>query len=266
MHRFFVEKDQIQGNRITITGSDVNHIRNVLRMKENEEILISDGDRTEYTCYIEELCADEVRAAVMYAQECGAELPSRIYLFQGLPKGDKMELIIQKAVELGVYEIIPVATKRCVVKLDAKKEASKRKRWNLISESAAKQSKRMVIPQVTGVMSFSEALSCAEALDIRLIPYELAKGIGRTREIIGTIVPGQSVGIFIGPEGGFAGEEVELALQAGAYPITLGRRILRTETAGFTVLSILMFALEQEEEKEQTGGSISGQCSDDALL
>lgn len=155
-----------------------------------------------------------------------------------------MELIIQKAVELGAYEIIPVATRRAVVKLDAKKEESKRKRWNSISTSAAKQSKRSVIPMVTKVMSFKEAVIYANELDIKLIPYELASGMQKTKDVIGNIQKGQSIGIFIGPEGGFDEAEVEAAREAGAVPITLGKRILRTETAGMTVLSILMFTLE----------------------
>lgn len=257
MHRFFVEKDQIQGNRITITGSDVNHIRNVLRMKEHDELVISAGESLEYTCYVEEITPDQVIAAVTGVQEKGVELPSKIYLFQGLPKGDKMELIIQKAVELGVYKIIPVATKRCVVKLDAKKEAAKLRRWHLISESAAKQSGRMAVPEVAGVMSFSEALAYAGSLDVRLIPYERETDMKKTKEIINHIAPGESIGIFIGPEGGFAEEEIGQAMENNVVPITLGKRILRTETAGFTVLSILMFTLEQEERK-QDSGSISG--------
>ena len=246
MHRFFVGKEQIEGNKIHITGTDVNHIRNVLRMKPEDEILISAGENLEYTCYIEEITAEEVLAAVMYVQEVGFELSSKLYLFQGLPKSDKMELIIQKAVELGVYEIIPVATKRTVVKLDAKKEAAKRKRWQGISESAAKQSKRMVIPQIAEVMSFGQAVEYADKLDVKLIPYELAKGMEQTRKCIRDIHPGQSVGIFIGPEGGFDEEEIKLALERQIIPITLGKWILRTETAGMTVLSVLMFALEQE--------------------
>ena len=173
------------------------------------------------------------------------ELPSRLYLFQGPPKSDKMELIIQKAVELGVYEVIPMASRRSVVKLDAKKEENKRKRWNAIAESAAKQSKRLVIPRVTEVMSFGQALAYGEKLDLKLIPYELAENMDRTREIISRIRPGQSVGIFIGPEGGFEREEVEQALDKGAQAITLGRRILRTETAGMALLSVLMFQLEE---------------------
>ena len=247
MYRFFVEPEQVGEKEITITGSDVNHIKNVLRMKPEETILISSGESLEYTCYIRELKEEEIIAHIMYVQESGYELPSRLYLFQGLPKSDKMELIIQKAVELGVHEIIPVASKRAVVKLDEKKEEKKRTRWQAISESAAKQSKRMYVPEVRKVMSFSQAVEYAGQLDVVLVPYELAKGMGETREIIGKIKKGQSVGIFIGPEGGFEEAEVELAVEkANAKAITLGKRILRTETAGLTVLSILMFTLEEE--------------------
>lgn len=247
MYRFFVEPAQVGEKEIIITGSDVNHIKNVLRMKPEETILISSGESLEYTCYIRELKEEEIIAHIMYVQESGYELPSRLYLFQGLPKSDKMELIIQKAVELGVHEIIPVASKRAVVKLDARKEEKKRTRWQAISESAAKQSKRMYVPEVKKVMSFSQAVEYAGQLDVVLVPYELAKGMGETREIIGQIKKGQSVGIFIGPEGGFEEAEVELAVEkANAKAITLGKRILRTETAGLTVLSILMFTLEEE--------------------
>ena len=172
------------------------------------------------------------------------ELSSKVYLFQGLPKADKMELIIQKAVELGVYEIVPVAAKRCVVKLDDKKAKKKIERWQQIAESAAKQAGRGVIPEVKDVLSFKEALKYAKDLDVVLIPYELAEGMKETKQLISEIKPGQSVGIFIGPEGGFERAEVEQAMEAGAKPITLGRRILRTETAGLTILSVLMFQLE----------------------
>lgn len=245
MYHFFVSPDQIGEKEIVITGEDVNHIKNVLRMNTGEQISISSGqDNKEYRCEITEFGTNEVCAKIMWVEEAGMELASKIYLFQGLPKNDKMELIIQKAVELGVYEIIPVATRRAVVKLDAKKEEAKRKRWNSISTSAAKQSKRTVVPEVTKVMGFKEAVSYAEELDIKLIPYELASGMEKTKEVIGNIQKGQSIGIFIGPEGGFDESEVEAAREAGAVPITLGKRILRTETAGMTVLSILMFTLE----------------------
>lgn len=246
MHRFFVEPWQVGEKEIRIQGSDVNHIKNVLRMKPKEEILISSGENTEYTCYIEEIQEEEIVAHIMYAQEAGYELSSKLYLFQGLPKSDKMELIIQKAVELGVCEIIPVASKRAVVKLDKKKEEKKLARWQAISESAAKQSKRMYVPKIQGVKTFAEAVEYAKVLDVVLLPYELAKGMKQTKEIVGNIQKGQSVGIFIGPEGGFEEAEVELAVQkTDAHVITLGKRILRTETAGLAVLSVLMFALEE---------------------
>ena len=247
MQRFFVEPHQIDAgaHQIHILGSDVNHISNVLRMKQGEELWISDGGKKEYRCTIEEFSPDEVLLHIIYAQEPDYELQSRIYLFQGLPKADKMELIIQKAVELGAYEVIPVETKRCVVKLDGKKAAKKVERWKQIAESAAKQSKRMLIPNVHEVLTFKEALKYAEFMDVRLIPYELAKGMQETKEILADIQPGQSVGIFIGPEGGFEEKEVETAISEGAKPITLGKRILRTETAGLAILSVLMFQLEQ---------------------
>lgn len=246
MQRFFVEPHQIdeEAHQIHITGSDVNHISNVLRMKTGEELWISDGSKYEYRCTIESFEPDEVLLHIVYSQEPEYELPCRIYLFQGLPKADKMELIIQKAVELGAYEIIPVETKRCVVKLDGRKSAKKTARWQQIAESAAKQSKRMLIPNVHEVLTFREALKYAESMDVRLVPYELARGMKETKEILAGIEPGQSVGIFIGPEGGFEEKEIEAAIEGGAKPITLGRRILRTETAGLAILSVLMFQLE----------------------
>lgn len=244
MYRFFVEPSQIEGNRIHITGQDVHHISHVLRCKSGEQIAVSNGDRREYTCYIEEIREDEVLAHVMYSQETDMELPCRVYLFQGLAKGEKMEWIIQKAVELGAWEIIPVASSRCVVRYDDKKAAKKVVRWQQISESAAKQSKRLCVPEIHPVCSFKNALEYARDCEVKLIPYELAEDIGKTKEIVESIAPGESVAIFIGPEGGFTEEEVEMAKACGITPITLGKRILRTETAGMTLLSILMFHLE----------------------
>lgn len=246
MYHFFVEPEQIGANEITITGSDVNHIRNVLRMEEGEQISVSSGESaTQYRCAITSLSEECVVAKIMWAQEADTELPAKLYLFQGLPKGDKMELIIQKAVELGACQVIPVETKRCVVRLDGKKAAKKVERWQQIAESAAKQSKRMLIPSVHPVMTFSDALAYAKELDIRLIPYELAQGMAETKALLSEIRPGQSIGIFIGPEGGFEEKEIEAAIDAGVSPITLGKRILRTETAGLAILSVLMFQLEQ---------------------
>lgn len=245
MYHFFVEENQISGEEIRIFGSDVNHIKNVLRMKNGDQVIISKiGDeKTDYYCSITEL-SNEVCLHIDWVEE-GRELPSRIYLFQGLPKADKMELIIQKAVELGAFEIVPVSCSRSVVKLDEKKADNKIKRWQTIAESAAKQSKRSIIPSIHEVMSYKEALGYARELEVRLMPYENAKGVAETRRILAQLEPGQSIGILVGPEGGFAPEEVELAGEEGFVPISLGKRILRTETAGFTMLSALMLQLEE---------------------
>ena len=244
MHHFFVSPEQVQEDIIRIEGTDVNHIKNVLRMRVGEELSISDGDIHCYYGEIAELSSEEVVVSIKEKRVSETELPSKLYLFQGLPKGDKMELIIQKAVELGVYEIVPVATKRAVVKLDDKKAVKKVERWNSISEGGAKQSGRTVVPKVQNVMSYKEALQYAKKLDVLMIPYELAEGMDVTKQVVEGIAPGQSVGIFIGPEGGFEVSEVELAMEYGAKPVSLGKRILRTETAGLTTLSILMYQLE----------------------
>ncbi len=249
MYQFFVEPHQINMDDkfVIILGGDVNHIKNVLRMKLGEEIAVSNGqDGKEYRCAIASMEEECVRCQLRFVKEDGVELPSKIYLFQGLPKADKMELIIQKAVELGVYQVIPVAAKRCVVKLDDKKARSKISRWQGIAEAAAKQSKRGTIPQVMDVMSFKSAVKLAAEMDVRLIPYELAEGMAKTKELIGGIQPGQSVAVFIGPEGGFEDTEIQDALENDIEPITLGKRILRTETAGFTILSWIMYHLETE--------------------
>lgn len=246
MYQFFVEPEQIQGKEILIRGGDVNHIKNVLRMRVGQELAVSNGvDGREYRCGIVALEEDVIRCELRFVKEDGAELPSRIYLFQGLPKADKMELIVQKAVELGAYQVIPVATRRSVVRLDEKKAAAKVSRWQAIAQAAAKQSKRGVIPQVQQVMDWKQALEYVRDIPVKLIPYELAEDMGRTRELIEGLEPGQDIAVFIGPEGGFEEEEIESAVAAGATPITLGRRILRTETAGMTVLSWLIYRLER---------------------
>ena len=247
MYRFFVSPENICGNDIYIEGQDVNHIKNVLRMRIGEEVsVVTEGGDKEYRCEIAGYEDKLVRLKLRFIKEEDVELPNRIYLFQGLPKGDKMELIIQKAVELGVYEIIPVCMKRSVVKYDKKKEESKIARFNGISEAAAKQSMRRIIPKVTGVMSFKDAVGYCKDIDVKLLPYELADmdAMEHTRELLSGIKKGQSVALFIGPEGGFDEAEVSLAMESGFDTITLGHRILRTETAGLAVLSWLVYLLE----------------------
>lgn len=245
MYQFFIESTQVNGDIVRIVGEDVNHIKNVLRMREGEDIYVVDAlEDKRYLCEIKELLEDTISCQVLSDEIESTELPAKIYLFQGLPKADKMELIIQKATELGVYQIIPVNMKRCVVKLEAKKIESKIARWQAIAQAAAKQSKRTIVPTIEKPISYVEAIQRMADMDIKLLPYECAEGMKRTKELIEQSKAGDEIGIIIGPEGGFEDKEVELAFSKGVEPITLGRRILRTETAGFTTLAYLVYHLE----------------------
>ena len=245
MYHFFVDKNNISDKNVIIEGKDYNHIKNVLRMHPGEEISVGNNeDDNEYRCIIESFEEDRVICKLIFVKKADVELPSKVYLYQCLPKADKMELIIQKCVELGVTEIIPVASKRCVVKLDNKKASSKISRWQSIAEAAGKQSKRAIVPLIGQVKSFKEAINDANKADIKIIPYEMSEGMDETKKIFSSIKPGQSVAIFIGPEGGFDETEIEYATEAGVTPISLGKRILRTETAGMTVMAWISFCLD----------------------
>lgn len=249
MYQFFVDDAQIGKEFITITGSDVNHIKNVLRMKPGEKIRVSNQKGQDYFCSILELGDDFVQADILDSEAANTELSAKVYLFQALPKGDRMETVIQKAVELGVHEIIPVAMKYCVVKLDAKKAENKRKRWQAIAESAAKQSKRSLIPVVHEVMSFKEALSYAKECKVNLVPYENERGMEATGEAFSELQKDDTISVMIGPEGGFSEEEIELVKEENMKIISLGKRILRTDTAAIATLSMLMLHLEMLEQK-----------------
>ena len=247
MFQFFVDKTQIneEAGLAFITGADVNHICHVLRMRIGEQFYVTDGESGgKYLCALKEASEDQVTCDILRNIEESSELPCEITLYQGLPKADKMELIIQKAVELGVHRIVPVSTKRSIVKLDDKKAGAKISRWQGIAEAAAKQSKRDVIPQIGDVMTLKAALAEAADFDVSMMPYENAEGMAFTRKLLDEIRPGQRIAIFIGPEGGFDESEVEAALAQGTQPVTLGRRILRTETAGLAMLSMLVYVLE----------------------
>jgi len=248
MHRFFVESNQLNNSLIRIYGNDYNHIHNVLRMKPGEEVLVCDGSDKEYLCQIIDYHTDEEMVELKIADIFGnaRELPARITLFQGYPKGDKIETIVQKAVELGVYEIVPVMMKRSIVKLDDKKAKKKVERLNGIALSAAKQSKRGIIPKVCDVMTWQEAVRYAETMEYVLLPYEQAEGMTHSRELLRAAKGKQSIAVFIGPEGGFDMSEVELIESIGGKTLSLGHRILRTETAGMTIMSLLMFILEED--------------------
>ena len=245
MFNFFVDENNKQGNCYIITDADYNHIKNVLRMAEGEKLLVSVGGKSDL-CEIERFEPDAVTVKILAENYNDTELKTKIYLFQGLPKSDKMELIIQKSVELGVSGIIPVEMSRSVVKLDGKKKVSKQSRWQSIAESAAKQSKRNTIPKVFDVVNYKQSLDMASEFDMIIVPYECKEGMVATKNAINQLKSCKSVGILIGPEGGFEPKEIELAERNGGKIISLGKRILRTETAAITAVGMCMLALETD--------------------
>ncbi len=245
MYNFFVDESNKKDGRYFICGPDFNHIKNVLRMSIGEQFLVS-CDGVSDLCEIESIESDTVVVKIIKKNYQSTNLPIKIHLFQGLPKSDKLELIIQKAVELGVYSITPVAMKRSIVKIDDKKKKSKTERWQAIAEAAAKQSKRTAVPQVCEVLSYKEMLCAAKDLDLLLVPYECAEGMAATKEVLSQIKSGMSVGIIIGPEGGFEQKEIDSALEVGGKVISLGSRILRTETAAITACAMCMLYSEME--------------------
>ncbi len=247
MHKFYVNGIGYADQKISITGEDVNHIKNVLRMKPGEKIIVGSDDKKDYICNISSINDEFIVADIIDIENSVTELPVNITLYQGMPKSDKMDFIIQKTIELGVFKIIPVMMDRSVVKLDENKMQKKCERYNGIAKSAAKQSGRGIVPEVGPFMTFSDAVIYAQKNRQELIvPYESAEGIDYTRKVFEEISEknNRNVGIFIGPEGGFSNMEIETAKIAGAKIITLGHRILRTETAGMCVLSILGYLLE----------------------
>ena len=242
MYNFFTENQKFNG-KFNITGGDYNHIKNVLRMKIGEQFLVSQGG-TSHLCELERFESDSVVAKILEENYQDTSLPIEIHLFQGLPKADKLELIIQKTVELGVNKIIPVEMKRSIVKLDDKKKDGKTARWQAIAESASKQSKRTSIPTVETAITYSKALELAKDLDILIVPYESKNGMQDTTSALKEIQAGMKIGVLIGPEGGFDDKEIEKAKELGAKIISLGKRILRTETASITAVAMLMLYAE----------------------
>lgn len=249
MFNFFADSNSRSGDRYFITGADFNHIKNVLRMRIGDEILVSDSGFS-HLCVIESFDGDTAVAAIAEENFRNTELPVKLTLFQGLPKADKLELIIQKTVELGIAEITPVEMNRCVVKLDEKKKNSKQLRWQSIAESAAKQSKRNIIPQVNSVISYKQLLQKSKEYDLFLVPYENKDGMLATKQALDKIKPGMSVAILIGPEGGFEDSEINAVIEAGGKAISLGSRILRTETAAVTAVGLCMLHVEMMDEGE----------------
>ena len=241
MYNFFIENKKELATKHDIVGQDYNHIKNVLRMKVGDQLLVSANDSSDL-CVIESFSDDKVTVRVVQSDYQNTSLPITLRLFQGLPKSDKLELIIQKTVELGVSEITPVQMSRSIVKLD--KKSAKTERWNAISESAAKQSKRSVIPIVSQPLTFNEALEEAKRSDLFLVPYECKEGMQATTESLSQIKKGMTVSILIGPEGGFSDNEINQAIAVGAKVVSLGKRILRTETAAMLSVGMLMLHAE----------------------
>lgn len=243
MPRFFVDKQNIKENSIQIIEDDVNHIKNVLRLQQGDRLIVCDGDGMDYHCEIQNIGKDSIDLTILNRILAETEPKVKITLYQGLPKKDKMELIIQKCVELGGVEIVPVITERVIVQIkDQKKENKKLERWNKISESAAKQSKRGIIPPVRSIMTLKDAIDDSKKLEQVFIAYENEnKSLKQQLEAI----EAKSIGIFIGPEGGFTEKEIDLAIENHIHSVSLGKRILRTETAGMALTTAIMYAYNE---------------------
>ena len=249
MHKFFVGATSIRDNEICITGDDVKHISGVLRLRKGELIQVCDGNSTEYICSISSIEKKQVLCHIEKSFESMSEPPVSITLYQGLPKSQKMDLIIQKCTEIGVCRIVPIKTSRVVVKAEEKDLGSKLERWRRIAEEASKQSNRGRIPEIGSLIDFETALQEAGGLDLAVMPYELEKAVG-LRHALAPRKRVMTAAILIGPEGGFEEEEVNEAISRGITPITLGPRIFRTETAGFVSAACILY------EIGDIGGSI----------
>ncbi|WP_304341211.1 RsmE family RNA methyltransferase [Metaclostridioides mangenotii] len=243
MDRFFVNKDYInlEDNTCIMTGDDVKHISKVLRARVGDQVEICDKEKSEYVCEIEDISKDEVCLNILEKLNVNREPDVKVRLYQGLPKGTKMEMILQKLTEVGVDEIILVQNKRSVVKFDNKKEDKKLERWERIIYEAAKQSKRGKIPKLRGVLSFKEALEDMKGNDMNICPYENEKTVSIKDSIKGKDI--NAIGIFVGPEGGFDEGEIEKIQAIDSQVVSLGPRILRTETASVVATSIVLYEL-----------------------
>ena len=247
MRKFFVKSNQINDNEIIILGEDVNHIKNVLRLAIGEKIKVCDKDNSiNYVSQIDEITNQEVKCSIIEEVEGEAEGNVELHIYQGLPKADKMELILQKGTELGVSKFVPVALKRCIVKLDGKDAVKKIERWQKITEVASKQSGRDLVPEVSNIESINDICSKINDYDLVMLAYELEENNYIKSELLklkGT-KDNYKIAIVIGPEGGIDDKEAEKLKEAGAKIVSLGKRILRTETVALQVSSIVMYELE----------------------
>lgn len=240
MHRFFADKGAFSDGVARISGEDVAHITKVLRLKAGDSVVLCDGAETDYTCTISSMDKSEIILDIDSISPNEAESDVSITLYQGLPKSDKMDFIIQKCVELGVDRIVPVESARCVAKI--KDDDKKRQRWQRIAEEAAKQCGRGKIPQVSSAISFDKAIK--EEHDLKIMPYECEMQ-SNLNDALSNVTTPCTLAIYIGPEGGFEQSEADKANDSGVKTVTLGKRILRCETAGLATVSAVMYALGQ---------------------
>lgn len=242
MPKYFTEPENIKDGFIEIFSDEAKHILNVMRMEIGDTLTICDGQSNDYLCRICETGKNCLKAKIEETTKSESEPKTKITLYQGLPKSDKMELIIQKCVEIGVCRIVPVITERAVVKIEkGAKEDKKTERWQKIAESAAKQSGRGIIPAVERPMKFKDAIEEAVKNGEAIIPYENENDRGLKEFVKNS--KAENIGIFIGPEGGFDTKEIEFAVENGVMSVTLGKRILRTETAGIVTSAIVLYEL-----------------------
>ncbi len=247
MRRFFTEPGNIK-NGIAEIYEDSRHIEKVLRMSCGDRILVFDGTGTEYTAKLVSIEKQLCRAEIESSNISLAEPKVHITLFQGLPKSGKMETIIQKAVELGVFEIVPVMMDRCVTRInDVKSGEEKAKRWNKVSVEAAKQCGRGRIPKVLTPVTFEEAVSRMLEMDLAIMPYEKLghEGDIGLKKVLDSTPGAETVGIMVGPEGGFADSEADMAVEKGVKAVGLGKRILRTETVASALIPVIMFYMDE---------------------
>lgn len=242
MHKFFVETEQINNNKIKIVNEDYNHIANVLRMKNGDSVLITNKKSQEtFNCKIEKITANEVICNIINVENKNVEMNVNVDIFQGLPKADKMEYIIQKCVELGVHKIIPVNMKYCIAKI--KDEEKKNIRWNKIAEVAAKQCKRNVIPKIEKSININQLCCELKNYDLVILAYENEENI-TIKTVLKENKNAKNIAVIVGPEGGLSADEVLMLKDEGAKVVSLGSRILRTETAPIAALSMILYEYE----------------------
>ncbi len=241
MHRFFIEPHAVCGNEAVLTGEDVQHIAKVLRLRAGDEVTLCDGAKTEYTARIDSVEKERITLRVLETAASKTESAAEITLYQGLPKAGKLETIIQKCVELGIGKVIPFDAERSVVKLSEKDFAKKQSRYQRVAYEAAKQSRRGIIPEVGGLVKLAK--EDFSGFDLILLAYEEERGT-TLKKALRAKMDAKRIALIVGPEGGFAPEEADMLIQRGAVSVSLGSRILRTETAGMAMLAMTVYELE----------------------